>query len=312
MATFELTKKTEFSIQTEFRNFPLTFVNGLRRIALSSIPIVVLRNIEILENTSQMPHEMLKHRIELLPVNVLPTETEIIKNARIKLLKAGQNETIDVTTDDFESIDGRDGLLMRDRDLKTPLLFLRLKKNEAVHIVAHLSLEKGSQVCTAAMSYHIDPVRAEHERKLWVEKGEDPRIFDNFYIQKSYSIDDIGRPNWIDFSIETVGVLSPKEILKYTLQELKSIVDTWMIEALQNISKETDAFAVKINGNHTIGALFQEIMYHSDVTFVSYDIPHPMKPLMILKFVTESQPEEILKNAQKSIHDYCEIIEKGL
>ena len=98
MATFEVTKKAEFTVKTEFRNFPLTFVNGIRRIALSSIPIVVLRGVQIDENTSQMPHEMLKHRVELLPVNVLPTETEIIKNARVKLVKSGEAE---VTTDDF-------------------------------------------------------------------------------------------------------------------------------------------------------------------------------------------------------------------
>jgi DNA-directed RNA polymerase subunit L len=309
MATFEVTKKAEFTVKTEFRNFPLTFVNGIRRIALSSIPIVVLRGVQIDENTSQMPHEMLKHRVELLPVNVLPTETEIIKNARVKLVKSGEAE---VTTDDFESIDGRDGLLMRDRDLKTPLLFIRLKANETVRLVANLALEKGSQVCTCAMSYHIDPERASHDRKLWVEKGEDPRIFDNFYIQKSYSIDDIGRPNWIDLSIETVGVLSPSQILTYAIQELKMQVDTWMTEALQHVTKESDGYAVKIDGSHTLGALFQEIIYHAGISFVSYDIPHPMRSKMILKFVTDSQPEKILKDTQKSIHDYCEIIEKGL
>ena len=78
MATFKIVKNKKFDMETEFRNFPLTFVNALRRITLSEIPIVVLQDIEIITNTSQMPYEMLKHRVELLPVNVSPEDTQII------------------------------------------------------------------------------------------------------------------------------------------------------------------------------------------------------------------------------------------
>jgi DNA-directed RNA polymerase subunit L len=73
-------------------------------------------------------------------------------------------------------------------------------------------------------------------------------------------------------------------------------------------------YHVKLDqGGHTIGALVQEVMYHTrDVSFVSYDIPHPLLPAMIIRFVTDKSPEVVLKNTMKVIHEYCEIVEKGL
>jgi DNA-directed RNA polymerase subunit L len=316
MATFSVPKKNAIHMMSEFRNFPLTFVNGMRRVMLSDIPTVVVRDVQILENTTQMPHEMLKHRMELLPIDPLHTDATIIRDATLKLRLLPQTEDSVVTTDDFVIESGRDNLIMRDRDLKSPLLFLRVRKGEQVHVKAKLAVEKGSQVCTASMAYHIDPERAEKDKKKYVENGGDPRVFDNFYIQKSYSIDEIGRPNWIDVTVESVGVLPTKDIMKLAVAEIKQQVDSWTTNALEKISHEAEkgAYNVKLDqGGHTVGALVQEVMYHSqDVTFVSYDIPHPMKPTMIVRWASSKKPEDLLKQTQKTIHEYCEIVEKGL
>ena len=302
-------------MSSEFRNFPLTFVNGMRRVMLSEIPTVVVRDVQILENTTQMPHEMLKHRMEILPIDVLHTDSTIIRDASIHLNIQPKLEDLVITTDDFTVESGRENVIMRDRDLKTPLLFLRVRKGEQVYVKAKLAVEKGSQVCTATMSYHIDPERAEKDKAKYVEGGGDPKVFDNFYIQKSYSIDEIGRPNWIDVSVESVGVLPPKEIMKLAVVELKQQVDSWMTNALEKITREPDnVYNVKLDqGGHTVGALVQEVMYHTkDVNFVSYDIPHPMKPAMIVRWSSEKKPETFLKEVQKTVHEYCDIVEKGL
>jgi len=317
MATFGIvSSKSKISLKTEYRGFPLTFVNGMRRILLSDIPTVVIRDVQILDNTTQMPHEMLKHRMEMLPVNVQHTDSGTIKDAVIELRLLPQTEPSMITTDDFVVQSGYEGVLMKDRELGTPLLFLRVRKGESVHIKGKLAVEKGSQVCTATMSYHVDPERAEMDKKKYVEGGGDPRVFDNFYIQKSYSVDDRGRPNWIDVSVESVGVVSPKELIRLALAELKRQVNSWMENASENITreKEENVYSVKLDqGGHTVGALLQEVIYHSeDVSFVSYDIPHPMKPTMILRFITEKKPETVLKDAHSRVNEYCEIVEKGL
>ena len=59
-----------FRLDAELKTIHVSFVNGLRRILLSEIPVVVVSNIQILENTSSMTHEMIRHRVEMLPVNV--------------------------------------------------------------------------------------------------------------------------------------------------------------------------------------------------------------------------------------------------
>lgn len=321
MATIEnlTTSNKGFELSCELRNFPVSVVNAFRRILIGDIPTVVIRDVQILENTTQLPHEMLKHRVEMLPVNVHPTDAAAIKDAKIELrVFPDKDTTRTLTTDDFVVESGREGLLMKDRDLGTPLLFLKVRKGESVHIKARLSLENEqvSQVCTATTGWHIDPELAKQARKKFEEEGNDVRIFDNSLIQRHYSRDVNGRPNWFDLRVESVGVLQAKEILKMAITILRKKLEDYMKEALENIQKEADegTYSVSVEqGGHTIGYLLQEnIYYDSNVKFVSYDIPHPLKKTMVLRFNTSKRPESILKTAKEAIEEYCSVVEKGL
>lgn len=313
------TSNKGFELSCELRNFPVSFVNAVRRILIGEIPTVVVRDVQILENTTQLPHEMLKHRVEMLPINVHPTDSSAIKDAKIELrVFPDKDNARTITTDEFVIESGREGILMKDRDLETPLLFLKVRKGESVHIKARLALENEqvSQVCTATTSWHVDPDLAKKARKEFEDAGNDVRIFDNSLVQRYYSRDENGRPNWFDLSIESVGVLQSKDILKMAITILRKKVDEYMKEALENIQKESDegTYSVSIDqGGHTIGYLMQEnIYYDSNVNFVSYDIPHPLKKTMVLRFNTSKRPESILKTAREAIEEYCSVVEKGL
>lgn len=302
----------------ELKNFPVTFVNALRRILLSDIPTVVVRDVEILENTSQMPHEMLKHRVEMLPVNVHPTDASTIRDAKIELRvlpQAGEPRTI--RTSDFTVESGRETILMGDRETGAPLVFLRVRANESVHIKARLSVESrtASQVCTATTKWHVDPELAKEDRKKWIESGGVPQVFDSFYIQKSYSRDENGRPNWIDLSVESVGVIPSQQLLKMSIVILRKMVETYIKDALANIERMKDGeYRVQLSqGGHTVCALVQDVIYHKlPVNFVSYDIPHPLKSDTVLRFHTKLSPESVLQTAQVVIEEYCGVVEKGL
>lgn len=323
MATIENIRAANkgFELSCELKNFPVSFVNGLRRILIGNLPTVVIRDVQILENTTQLPHEMLKHRVEMLPVNVVPTDAATIKDAKIELRVLPEKEKDDVrtiSTDDFVIESGREGLLMKDRDIGAPLIFLRVRKGESVHIKARLALESEqvSQVCTATTGWHIDPELAAAARKEFVEQGNDPRVFDNSLIQRYYSRDERGRPNWFDMNIESVGVLQSKDLLKMAVAVLKKKVDEYVKEALENIQKEADEGTYNVTlekGGHTIGYLMQEVIYSdSNVNFVSYDIPHPLKNTMVLRFNTSKKPESILKTAKDMIDEYCLVVENNL
>lgn len=309
-----------FELDCELKNFPVSFVNGLRRILIGSIPTVVVRDVQIMENTTQMPHEMLKHRMEMLPMKVSPTDSTTIKDAKIRLQVLPDNgeDTRTITTDDFEITSANPEIIMKDRDLETPLLFLRVRKGESVHIEGRLALENDqvSQVCTATTSWHVDPDLAKQARKEFEESGNDLRIFDNSLVQRYYSRDEKGRPNWFNLSVESVGILKSREILKMGVSILRKQIDEYMKEALENIQRESDegTYSVSLErGGHTIGYLFQEIIYgDANVNFVSYDIPHPLKKTMVLRFNTSKKPETILKAAHDAIEEYCSVVEKGL
>ena len=305
------------TLSCELKGFPVSFVNGLRRIVLSNIPTVVVRDVSILENTTQLPHEMLKHRMEMLPIYIQPNDSSLVKDTKIELNIKADKDRI-VTTDDFKVDSRREGILMKDRDFDTPLLFLHMRAGESLHITASLSIETDnvSQVCVSTTSWHIDPELVKGARKEFEESGQDVRIFDNTLQQRYYSRDDRGRPKWFDFLIESIGVLKSEDILKMAVKILQRKLDEYIRDALENIQKEKDpgTFHVSLEqGGHTIGYLMQEVMYNdANVKFVSYDIPHPLKNTMILRWNSEKSPESILKNAYETIKEYCSVVEKVL
>jgi DNA-directed RNA polymerase subunit L len=321
MATIENIKTANkgFELSCELKNFPVSFVNAIRRVLIGNLPTVVIRDVQILENTTQLPHEMLRHRVEMLPVNVSPTDAATIKDAKIELrVFPDKDNDRTITTDEFVVESGREGLLMKDRDLGTPLLFLRVRKGESVHIKGRLALENEqvSQVCTATTSWHVDPELAAAARKEFIEQGGDVRVFDNSLVQRYYSRGENGRPNWMDMHIESVGVLSSKDLLKMAVSILRKKVDEYVKDALDNIQREADVGTYNVTlekGGHTIGYLMQEAIYSdSNVTFVAYDISHPLRNTMVLRFHTAKKPESILKTAKDMIDEYCSVVEKNL
>jgi DNA-directed RNA polymerase alpha subunit len=322
MASIENLKTSNkgFELSCEYKNFPLTFVNAIRRILLSSIPTVVVNDVEILKNTSQLPHEMLKHRVKMLPINVSPSESSVIKDTKIEIrvFPDTAEEIRTITTDDFAIESSRQGIILKDRDLDTPLLFLRLRQNEELHIKANLTLatEGVSQLCNVSTSWHVDPERMKNDRKIWIEKGLDAREFDNFEYQKSYAVNEKNEPYWFDMSIESKGVMKTSDVLRMALVILRKNVTDFMKEALDNIrrSEDKDTYVISVtSGGHTIGGLFQEILYSDmNVKYVGYDIRHPLKSDMDIPLVTDKSPESVLKSAKELIEEYCKIVEKAL
>jgi DNA-directed RNA polymerase subunit L len=327
MESFTLSKNG-YRLDTEFKNVPVAFVNGLRRILLSEIPTVVIRDVQILDNSTKMIHEMLKHRVEMLPINVRPEEAAVIRDTKIELRylppatpDLTRKTAVDITTDDF-AIDGpRPGIILKDRDLDEPLYFMRLQPTESIHVKASLAVEtKGtSQVCVATFKNHIDPELAKLDKDTYVATAGDDdneramlaKVFDNYEIQRSYARDDEGRPYWFDFAVESIGVTPAKDLLKQAAAIFKKKIETWCENPIQR--EEGDWYSIETEEEgHTIGALAQILIYNQKVNYVSYRIVHPLLPKMIVRFSSKIAPEKVIEKFKTEAVALCESILKSV
>jgi len=298
-----------YRLDCELKGVPVAFVNALRRIALAELPVVVLTNIELLENTSSLTHEMLRHRLEMMPMNVRPDEVGVIRDTRLELkIGSTPDAPLEVSTDDFTIFGPRKDVILKDRDLGTPGYFLRLAPNQSLHIKATLGVEpKGrSQVCVSTFRNHTEPETLRVQRGLWIDNGQDPREFDSFTYQKFYERDEAGRPYWFDLAVESIGVLPAKDILKQSVETLKEKLMEFMKAPVQR--EEPGWYRVEMEGEtFTLGHLLQELLYRDkNVEYVSRDIGHPLLPKLTVRFSTKQQPEQILETLKRGALELCE------
>jgi hypothetical protein len=306
--------KNGYCLNAEIREVPVAFVNALRRTAMSDIPVVAVANVQILDNKTKMTHEMLRHRMEMIPINVTPEEAAVIRDTTIELRYLQSDKARTITTDDFVIVGPRKDVILKDRDLGTPLLFMYLEPNESVHIRANLAIESRgvSHTCVAVHSYHIDPARAEQELASFVEKGGDPRVFKNFYNQRAYSQDvETKRPNHFDFIVESIGVLKAPEIVKRAATILKAKFEEFA--ALPILREAKGEYVIKSEelDPFTIGLPAQTLIYNAGLAdYVGLENPHPLKRDLVLKFTAKSaiQPEAVINRFKEEALALCENI----
>jgi DNA-directed RNA polymerase subunit L len=325
-------------MDTEIRDVPIGLVNGLRRILLAEIPGVVVTNVKILENTSQMTHEMLRHRVEMLPINVKPEEADAIRDTKLELKFTASPEEREITTADFVVTGPRDGVILKDRDLNTDLYFMTLKPNEAVHIKATIGIEHrgavSSPVCVATFKNHIDRDQAAADRDLFITdainklpeatretlpepalkrlQAEAAQVFDNFYIQRSYHRGEDGRADWFDFAVESIGVVPAMDLFRKAVEIFQTKILEWC--RLPILREEGGYYRMEVEEEtFTIGQFVQEMIYKSGIAdFVSRDIGHPLKPKLVVRFHTNAQPETVVEDFRRGAIALCESILKSV
>lgn len=304
-----------YRLEADFKEVPIGFVNALRRICLADIPTVVVTNIQILENTTSMTHEMIRHRVEMLPVAAAAEEAAVLRDTKLELRFLPAPTEREVTSDDFVVTGPRKEILMHDRDLGTPMIFMLLKPGEALHIRATLGIQTtgASQVCVSTFKNKIDPKQAETDRKLYVETGGDPRVFDKFLIQRSYYKDETERAFWFEFAVESIGVLSAKDIVRKAAEILQGKITEWAKSPV--LREENGWYRIETEGEtFTVGQLVQELMYSGGlVEFVSRDVGHPLVPKLTIRFQTKTiQPEAVVEKCKAQALALCENVLKSV
>jgi DNA-directed RNA polymerase subunit L len=295
-----------YKLECELKNVPVPFVNAIRRIALAELPVVTLTHVEILENTTVLTHEMLRHRVEQMPVNVRPEEVGVIRDTRLELKIGATDTPVEVTTDDFTVFGPRKEILLKDRDLQEPGYFLRLAPGQTLSIKATLGIGSGSHVCVSTFRNHCDPEKLKTVRRDWEVSGKDVREFDGFYFQTFYERDENDRPYWFDLTLESIGVIPAKDILKMSVQVLKDKLVEFLKQPVER--EEPGWYRIKAEGEtFTLGQLVQDLLYRDkNVEFVSRDIGHPLLPKLVIRFQTKQQPEKVLETFKREALELCE------
>jgi DNA-directed RNA polymerase subunit L len=302
-----------YTLTADIKSVPVGFVNGLRRILTAEIPAVVLTNIEIVDNTTSMTHEMLRHRVEQIPVAVQPTETGVIRDTKVELRIVKAEKEVEITTDDFVVTAPRKDVLLKDRDLETSGVFLNLTPGQSLHIRAVLGLEsRGIAQCVASYKNHIDPEQAKLDKDTWILEGNDPREFDNFHIQRSYSRDANGRPNWFDFTVDSIGITKASDLIKKACEIYKTKIEEFATVPVQRYDQ--GRYRVIVPGEtYTLGTLVQTILYDSGlVDWARMTIGHPLLPELVVEFDTKIAPEKVIARVKEEALALCENVLKSV
>jgi DNA-directed RNA polymerase subunit L len=151
------------------------------------------------------------------------------------------------------------------------------------------------------------------------KKGPLVREFKTLEINRCYLKDETtGEANSFDFTIESVGVLDPVYILIRACEAGAKLCESYAAEALP-----TDVTVQPIEGlvrgfdfffqrqDHTLGHLIQawidtHLMGNGTITFVGYEIPHPLRDEMVLRIGISNGEESEARTALQKAMGACQ------
>jgi DNA-directed RNA polymerase I and III subunit RPAC1 len=299
-------------------------------------------DIKIEKNTTAMSNEMLAHRIGLLPVHASPVDWDPDRYIFKLDVENKSNSVKDVFASDievYELIDGTptpvDNAKFFKKNLYTndTCLIATLKPNlanqtpETIAFTAKATVGIGkenmrySTVSQCSYSYTRDNSEAKEEQLFikWLDSHKKinsvdldserlatyKREFETMEVARCYVMNAKGEPSSFDFTVETVGVHSPYDIVADALRILVKrcyayaaidkgdLPDSVKIQPTKKEAKGYDIYFQ--NEDHTLGNLLTTWMDENildptaskegTISYCGYCIPHPLRDEMLMTIV---------------------------
>ena len=337
----------------------MSLVNALRRIMISEVSTVAFEtsnfetsSVKITENTSQFHNEFLLHRIGLIPINIPDTENFNESDYTFSLdVENKTNSVLYVTAGDIKVMNNKTGKMESTEKFfpKDPIsndnvMIVRLLPNpsgvsEKLSFTGTARLGNGemdSRYSPVSVCFYIntiDPEKTEvafNDYKEQADKSlEAEKIKRKFIINESerhFYTDSEGEPSKFTFTIESVGVIPPQEIMGRAIDILISKLEKLPAELVKPDSdyleiEETptamESFDITIDAEtHTLGFVLQEyankLISDKDLVYVGYMNPHPLKKNIKLRVaLSDNSRDNVIKQVTfvcKNIINQCNSI----
>ena len=142
-------------------------------------------------------------------------------------------------------------------------------------------------------------------------KGELQREFATMEAARCY-LEENGEPYSFDFTVETVGVLTPVYILARAISLIQakciryaSINVGDLPETLKVVPADSQLQGFDFifdQEDHTLGNLFQtwieqNLMDSGEISFAGYKVPHPLRDQMVLRIGVEKDGQQVTARA---------------
>jgi len=323
----------------------VSVANALRRTILSDVKVVCFKTatvednlINIHTNTTRLNNEITKHRLSCIPVHIKEWN-ESLENLEVEINVENNTDSMRyITTGDFKIKDINTNKYLNDSEVlkifppnpitKSFILFTRLRPKitdtipgEKLHLTCKFSIstagEDGAFNIASTIAYGNTPdVTAQVE--AWDVKEE--KMIADGVKKETIAFD---RDNWFnhgskryykdnsyDFILETVGVYSNNEIMKYACNNItnknnelfaKFVADTVEIEHNSTIMK--NSFDIKLdNIDYTIGKVIEYILHeeyyknNKTFTYVGFLKKHPHDTYSIIRIAFKDEKNANNKN----------------
>ncbi|KPV74398.1 uncharacterized protein RHOBADRAFT_15917 [Rhodotorula graminis WP1] len=222
----------------------LGIANSIRRSMISRIDTLAIDQVQITENTSVMPDEMLAHRLGLVPLISEGMENQITNYNKCDCdsfchkcsvtltldAKCMASSTMEVTTKELLLEGGGPSDVGKpapspDSKITDGILLVKLAKGQEIHLrciaTKGRALEHAKWSPCAAVGFEYDPYNKLKHTDLWFEVGTDPRdewpVSENGKYEKKpedsdpFPFDE--KPSRFYYDVEAVGQLKPEDIV---------------------------------------------------------------------------------------------------
>ncbi len=323
----------------------VSIANAIRRTILSDIKVVCLKTDDITDNlldihanTTRLNNEITKHRLSCIPVHIKEWN-DTLENLKLEINVENDTDSMKyITTGDFKIKDTNTNKYLSDQEVlkifppnpitKSFIIFSRLRPKitenipgEKLHLTCKFSIstagEDGAFNVASTIAYGNTPeVTAQVE--AWDSK-EEQMMKDGIHT-KTIAFE---RENWFnhdskryykddsfDFTVESVGVYSNNEIIKYACNNIvnknnelfaKFVADSVQIESNSTIMK--NSYDIKLeNIDYTIGKVIEYILHeeyykkNNTFTYVGFLKKHPHDTYSIIRVAFKDEKSANNKN----------------